>query len=364
MSKTPKCVQARHHVRICLHCRLGQSHHLLPRDQLVLCAKTQPLIRKGQQLEESLRILTRHRLADECRKLFHSRIRLGLRVSHLQHLLPASELIEDRGEHPTIPSEIEIRRQDRPCELMPLFHLHSRTFGGQPERPNSSAARGVGVVTEKKEIRITFRKAQSGIVNETRRPVRYMRHGRQHPCGLRLVLQLPKTFGDPRPPHVVAGQRLESHGPSRLTALDQIDNSRGVTAIAIIITGKQVPVVIEGQLLRIPHTRREDLQVAAVGIHPKHRTTTRSHRRLENLALVTRHAVPAVPHREIDLSVRAPDETVQVMPDEGGLHAEACVDRFDRFSDAVIIEVFYAIDRRDRCDENRAFPRFDTRNEP
>ncbi len=213
-------------------------------------------------------------------------------------------------------------------------------------------------------IRVAVGQTQSGIVDEAGGTVSDMADRRQHPGGSRRVIGLPQTLGHPGSANVVADERLIGHGPARFAALHEIDQTRPVSPVSVVVPGEEIPVVVEGEFLGIAHPRREDFERRAVRIHPEHRAPPRSHGGFESLAFLRHHGVAAVSHREVDLPVRAPDESVKIVPDQRGLDAETGLQDFVGFGHAVAIHVAHPAHVRDRGDVDLAELRFDSRHEP
>jgi hypothetical protein len=122
-------------------------------------------------------------------------------------------------------------------------------------------------------------------------------------------------------------------------------------------------MVIECKLLRISHARREDFELASIRVHPKHGTPPGPERRLEDPSVRKLDVVAPIAHREIEFAVRTPDESVKIVPAERCLHAEAAILLFDDLLDPVAVFITKLIERRDRGHPERAFARFDPRDQ-
>ncbi len=274
-----------------------------------------------------------------------------------------TQLVIERGEHPAVPGEVEIRGQDRPDEGMPIDQLEAGAPGLDGERPDSALPVDIGVVAQEEMIRITLGQAQPGIVDEARGTVGDLGDGRKDPGGLGLVLEVEEPLRHPRTPDIVAGQRLIGHRPARLTALDDVDEARRIAAVPVVVAGEEVAVVVESELLGIAKSRGEDLEVAAVGIHTKYGAAPGSDRRLEHAAALERQVVAAVSDREVELPVGPPGKAVEIVATEGGLHTEAALELFLLLGNAIAVFVLDLVDRGNVRDPDRALAGLDAGDE-
>ena len=65
------------------------------------------------------------------------------------------------------------------------------------------------------------------------------------------------------------GQVLIVHPPTGVAAFDDIDPPRAVAAVGVVVAGEEIAVIVEGEFLRIAQARRDDFQVAAIGLAAK-----------------------------------------------------------------------------------------------
>lgn len=102
-------------------------------------------------------------------------------------------------------------------------------------------------------------------------------------------------------------------------AFDDVDPPRRVTAVAVVVAGEKVAVLVKGQLLRVAQAGVDDLQLAAVGVAAEDRAAVDA----VNLPAVDGllDVEPAVAHAEIELAVGTEDQAVQVVTYVGVAHA-------------------------------------------
>ena len=79
-------------------------------------------------------------------------------------------------------------------------------------------------------------------------------------------------------------------------------------------------MVIEGQLLRVAQAHGVDLETGTIRLATKDRSPTRS---LVHLASSVRDVIATVADGEIQETVEAANDAMQVMPDKGDTHAIA-----------------------------------------
>ena len=93
-----------------------------------------------------------------------------------------------------------------------------------------------------------------------------------------------------------------------------------VAAVGVVVAGKEVAVLVERQLLRVPQAGGEELQLRAVRVA----TEDGSRVGVGDFAAVDAGDVQAaVAGREVQLAVRAHAQAVQVVADEADVHAIA-----------------------------------------
>ena len=253
--------------------------------------------------------------------------RLG--VLHHDQRRGRRELVVARGVDAAVVAEGEVGHEDLPDEGLLAEHAEARARGFDAERPDQALARLIAVVAQEEAAGEALGQPEARVVGEPGRAVREVPDGRHDPGRLRLVLEVPELLGVPRPAHVIADQGLDRHRPARVAALHHVDDARAVPAVAIVVAREEIPVVVEGELLRIAQPLREHLEVAAVGVDAKHRAAPRIHGRHQLPAFARPHVVAAVADREVDLAVGAEREAVHVVAAERGLDAEAGGELFD-----------------------------------
>src|SRR5438105_1643885 len=80
---------------------------------------------------------------------------------------------------------------------------------------------------------------------------------------------MPKLFGVEWAARVGILHELIANSPSTVAAFDQVHPSRLVSAVGIVIAGKQIAILIENEILRIAQTEGEYFEAGTVGVAPK-----------------------------------------------------------------------------------------------
>src|SRR5687767_12754213 len=93
-----------------------------------------------------------------------------------------------------------------------------------------------------------------------------------------------------------------------------------VALIRVIVAGEQIAVLGEQKTLGIAQTNRKNFQPGAIGIAAKHRAHIRNG---DHAALLCFHVSAAITAAKIELSVRAKDETVEIVARVIETHAVA-----------------------------------------
>ena len=161
------------------------------------------------------------------------------------------------------------------------------------------------------------------------------------------MVRFPELFRHPGAADVVADEGLIGHRPASLASLHEVDDPGEISAVAVVVAGKQVAVVVEGKFLGIANSGGEDLEIRAIRVHPEDRTASAAHHIGQNATVWQRDAVAAVAHRVVELPIRAPDEAVKIVTLERGLDAVAGRERLFGVGNAIAVAVVEAIDAGD-----------------
>src|SRR5439155_19925834 len=78
-----------------------------------------------------------------------------------------------------------------------------------------------------------------------------------------------------RPGRIRLSHELIADAPAAVAPFDDINPSCFITAVRIVVTGEEIPVLIENQILRVAQPEGEDLQLRAIGIATEHATSIR-----------------------------------------------------------------------------------------
>jgi hypothetical protein len=74
--------------------------------------------------------------------------------------------------------------------------------------------------------------------------------------------------------------------------------------------------------------------------------------------------IATIPHREVQLAVRTPDEPVQVVSDQRGLDAESGMQGLDRLGLSVVVTILDPVDRRNGRHVDRPLACLDPGDQP
>ncbi len=137
-------------------------------------------------------------------------------------------------------------------------------------------------------------------------------------------------------PGAAVREILEVHPPAAVAALHHMNPTGLVTTVGVVVCGEKVAEVIKDEFLGIPQAEGELLEFTAVaftekhgsGLGPNHVPTVRRD-----------HVVAAVTDAEIDASVVAERESVQIVPTEGDPHAIAVLQDGSLVGDAVPVGI-------------------------
>src|SRR5262249_15980 len=112
----------------------------------------------------------------------------------------------------------------------------------------AAAGRSAAEIDEKEMVIVFFRQAEARIKRQPRRAVSEIGNGRDDVRGLPVVLRMPELLAVPGP---AVRKVLVIHPPAALAPFDQIHPAGLVAAVGIVVAGKQVAELVEGQLLGI-----------------------------------------------------------------------------------------------------------------
>src|SRR5690606_16099368 len=117
---------------------------------------------------------------------------------------------------------------------------------------------------------------------------------------------------------------------------DDIDPAGLVAAVAVVVAGEEVAVVVERQFLRIAQTGGEFFQVRAIQVAAEHGAALR----IRKVPVPLADVVAAVADAEIELAVGADDQPMHVVAAEGIADAIA----FAQYAALVAPTVAVAVD--------------------
>ena len=114
------------------------------------------------------------------------------------------------------------------------------------------------------------------------------------------------------------------HVPAAVAAGHNIDKSGVVAFVAVVVIGKQIAVLVYGQLLRIPKTAMDEFQFGSIWIAAKDCSVTRVG---DGRSLFGLDVCSPIAHRKVQPAIHAPHQSVQIVPVEGRINSKACQQR-------------------------------------
>ncbi len=162
--------------------------------------------------------------------------------------------------------------------------------------------------------------AGAGVVDEAGWTVGDVDDGGNDVGGLAFPARVPELLGVPG---ASAGREVEvliAHPPAAVAAFDDVDPAGLVAAVGVVVAGKQIAEVVEGEFLGISQAGGVDFEVRPVRLAAEDRAAIRS---VEVLAFLRRDVQAAVADGEIEPPVRAHLEAVEVVAEEGDVDAVA-----------------------------------------
>ena len=133
-----------------------------------------------------------------------------------------------------------------------------------------------------------------------------------------------------------------------------------IAVIAIVVAGEEIAVLVEGQLLGIAQTAREDFEIRPVGFHAKHRAFVGQ---INDVALFGFDVRAAIADAEVDAPVRAFDQAVEIVAGQAEVNAVAIGELLALVRFAVAVVVAQSPDARNVGEVNPAIARHHARGD-
>src|SRR5262249_54875719 len=167
------------------------------------------------------------------------------------------------------------------------------------------------------------KQADARVISQPGRPVSEVGDWRNDVRRLTGERRVPELFLIPRPTRVRRLEELVTDPPAAVAPFDEIDPARAVAAVGVILAGKEVAELIEGELLRVSQAGRDYLELRAIGVTAQDRAGVRYG---QGLAVKRRHVEAAVAHGEIEPAVGSELEAMQVVADEPDMNTVAVME--------------------------------------
>ena len=134
-----------------------------------------------------------------------------------------------------------------------------------------------------------------------------------------------------------------------------------VASIRVVVSGEQISVFVESQLLRVPQPRGEKFKVTAIGVAAQYGAAFRSG---DLLPFLRDNIEASIANAEIELPVRPEPQPMEVMAIEAEAHRVTVLQTLALIGLAVPIRVAQAPQVGDASEVNIAFARQDPGSDP
>src|SRR5262249_26527481 len=145
------------------------------------------------------------------------------------------------------------------------------------------------------------RQACSRKIRNPRRASGDVGNRRNDICRLTWKRWIPQPFGIERPARIRVLHELEADTPATVAPFNHVNPARLIAAVGVIVARKEIPILIEHQVLRIPQAVSENFQLRTIRITPEHTTCIRIAGSASRGNLDVRTAIPDA---EIQLTIR------------------------------------------------------------
>ena len=190
-------------------------------------------------------------------------------------------------------------------------------------------------------ILVTVRESHTRVMGQPGRAVRNVYDRGDHVGGLTLVGRVPDLF--PVEGAAVT-EVLVIHSPAGVAPLDDVDPAGLVTAVGIIIACEEISIIVERQFLRITQAVGEFLEFSTVQVATKDGSRIRAE---QVFAFFGGHVISAVADTEVEASVGAEHQAMQVVTAKGDANAVTAAQFFPQCCFAFVGGVAQFPDVRD-----------------
>ncbi len=222
--------------------------------------------------------------------------------------------------HPSVVAKIDVGAEDVGGEVVNIHHPVSRTVGFDRKRLHLTVLGGTAEVAHEEVIVVPGVETEARVVHQARRTVADVGHRSQHPGRSVLVGRLPDPLLHPGAADVDTVQRLVLHAPSGLATFGHMHQSGFVARVGVVVAGEQRTVVVECDLLGVPQSGVEHLEIRTVRLAAEHRSGSRV---ADPHPLTVHDVVSAITDGPVQPSVRPPGQTVHVVPAQRDPDAES-----------------------------------------
>ncbi len=252
----------------------------------------------------------------------------------LAGLVPSLDPVSDvQG---AIGAEIDVGGLQAPEEFLGVDHPVRGPARLDGERADAAVAGGASEVGQKEVMAQSLGQAGPGIIRQAGRSVADVDQGGDEVKGRVFRLGIPEFFRVPGASAVRFLDELVPDPPAAVPSFHEVDQPGAVAAVGVVIDAEQVAVLVERQFLWVPQPGGDDLQFRPVRIAAQDGAAIE----LDEVFLVDRRDVqPAVADAEVQLSVRAEGQAVEVVPEKSDVHTVAVLEDLPLVGLAVAVVV-------------------------
>ena len=161
-------------------------------------------------------------------------------------------------------AELDVGGGDAPQELMEIEDFEGGAARLLAERPDASV--GAEEVANKEMAGVAFGHAGAGVVGKAGGALGDVGNGWDDVGGGVGVSDIPNFFGVPGAEGNGEAEMLVADAPAVVAAFDEVQPTRLVAEVGVVVAGEEVAEVVEGEFLRVAEAGGEDFEVAAVGV--------------------------------------------------------------------------------------------------
>ena len=150
--------------------------------------------------------------------------------------------------------------------MLRLRQFEVRAFRFEREGVDATVGAAAAKVHQKEMVLETVGQPGAGKVSHAGRTARDVGDGRDNVGSLALKLRIPKLLRVERSARVRSLHELITDAPAIVAALHHVNPAGLVAAVRIVVSGKQVAVLIEHEVLRVAQAEGKNFELGAVRV--------------------------------------------------------------------------------------------------